>query len=112
MQRRVFVLPALVNTRAVRYQNANRLCVTPFRNDMQGDLTIKPCGIDRGHFNAKKHVSAIHLGEYLLQRLHASNDEVERRGASLATNEADLIQIIDLLLGSPKTCPAIAPTDC
>ncbi len=78
MQRRVVILSALVNTRAVRYQNANCLRVAPFRNDMQGDLTVKPCGIDRRHLNPKKDVSTIHLGEYLLQRLHASNDEVMR----------------------------------
>ena len=35
----------------------------------------------------------------------ASNDEVERRGVAPTTNEADLFQIIDSLLGSPKTLP-------
>src|SRR5216684_6588809 len=92
MQRRVVILSALVNTRAVRYQNANCLRVAPFRNDMQGDLTVKPCGIDRRHLNPKKDVSTIHLGEYLLQRLHASNVALERRGDAVSRNEADLSQ--------------------
>ena len=40
------------------------------------------------------------------------NDEVERRGASPTTNEADLCRSPTSLLGPPKTRPAIAQTDC
>jgi hypothetical protein len=40
------------------------------------------------------------------------NDEVERRGASLSPNGAALSQSSTSLLGSPKTRPAIARTDC
>jgi len=42
----------------------------------------------------------------------SSNDEVERRGASPASNEGNLSQSSTSLLSLPKTRPAIAPTDC
>jgi hypothetical protein len=40
------------------------------------------------------------------------NDEVERRGDVLPTNEVDLSQSSIPLLGPMKTLPAIARTDC
>jgi hypothetical protein len=40
------------------------------------------------------------------------NDEVARREATPTPNEADLYPSSTSLLGSPKTTPAIARTDC
>jgi hypothetical protein len=44
--------------------------------------------------------------------LKASNDEVERRGAALPSNEADLSRSSTLSLAHRNCCPAIARTDC
>jgi hypothetical protein len=42
----------------------------------------------------------------------SSNDEIERRGPSPALSESTLSHSSTLLLGSPKTRPALARTDC
>jgi hypothetical protein len=51
------------------------------------------------------------LGELLIHQV-SSNDEVERRGVVLPTNEADLSQSSTPSLAKRRRCPAIARTDC